>query len=865
MICNTTKDLRANILNSKMQKQDFIPQSKSGGPPKLTCGKWWKKQEHALKQMTTTGDNILVKWGNFHWTSFSDQDEFTDFIFECKEKERQFYEVLLADKPQRMFADLDGQGLQITKEDMYAQWLDLMQKVFLSCFNSVSFNHKNIKILDSSNSEKISFHWSYTGIHIFKNCDEQKQFWKYVESVIESDYPDLCFTHVREDGKIELRTVLDLAVYSKNRSMRTIYSHKEGSNRVLMPCKWQNTLFKPIKQFNPADYLIYYTGSNLVYFTPNIPTYQNQFSRGKIWKRADVEKIITDAVPNVEITELRGRMFVLKNTATRTCIIGSEENVSDNCYVVWKRDGLYFGCHDVACEGKLKQIYKLDASESEKSKLKNLTIEQLRELAKECDTFKKRQKLINLLIQWMNIKYCLVKSNKTFILEEFEDMDEDDNFTTGIKYKDMKSFEIDFMNKTLTTVLTREEIQKHDDVIPKIGPNTLHPDRIWLQHKNRREVDKIVFDPKMFYDKPKHAPNYYNLFTGFAITKEDVKDTEVPENFEEHAFFHHIRKRLCNGNIDAYNAVVNMFAHILQKPWEKLQMSLVLKSTMRTGKGIVFQIIKDIIANKYFFQPSKPSQVLGDFNGQMKNCLICFMDEMVWGGDKEKAGTIKKLVTENVNYVNEKYAPVIRVKNLSNVFMASNEDWVVPAGATEQRWLVLNVDDELAVCPKPTKKKIVKDILSIDRKRLAKFLYNRDLSNWSHRETVNTDGLRQQKVQSLSAIHRWWLSCLDNRTIPDDEDDTCHSESGNFGSFIDKTQTYKFAQKNFKERHMTDTKFWIEMKKILGKEYKIKRLMKNGTRQYYVNIPSIETCRARWCELYNDENWKWQDDECECD
>ena len=227
----------------------------------------------------------------------------------------------------------------------------------------------------------------------------------------------------------------------------------------------------------------------------------------------------------------------------------------------------------------------------------------------------------------------------------------------------------------------------------------------------------------MFYDNSPQSKNYYNLFTGFEISKDDVKEIQVPDNFEEHPFFAHIFKRWCSGDKQVYNAVLNVFAHILQKPWEKLQISIILKSTMRTGKGIPLQIFKRIIGNQYFFQPSNSNQVLGNFNGQMRNCLVCFMDEMVWGGDKEKAGTIKKLATETVNYINDKFAPIIKVKNIANLFMASNEEWVVPAGATEQRWLVLNVDDELAICSKPMKNKIVKEILDIDIKQLAKFFY----------------------------------------------------------------------------------------------------------------------------------------------
>ena len=51
--------------------------------------------------------------------------------------------------------------------------------------------------------------------------------------------------------------VLDIGVYSKNRAMRTIYSHKGGSDRVLKPCKIKNGKINYIQQYNPQDYLIF--------------------------------------------------------------------------------------------------------------------------------------------------------------------------------------------------------------------------------------------------------------------------------------------------------------------------------------------------------------------------------------------------------------------------------------------------------------------------------------------------------------------------------------------------------------------------------------------------------------------------------
>jgi len=235
-------------------------------PPELFNRKWYDTQDEAFKAMEECKDTILIKWGNFKFTSFTDQEEFLDYLEECSEDDRQFFELLLADKPQKMFADLDGEGLTITKEEVLILFEKLMKMVFEAVH--MPYKPKHVRILCST-GDKISFHWSYVGGLVFKNSDEQKEFWKYVESVIESSYPELCYLRTRSDGKLELKNILDLAVYSKNRAMRTILSHKAGSDRVLKPVR-QN--LKRIKNYNPSEYLIYDESTEDYQFA--IPDYQ---------------------------------------------------------------------------------------------------------------------------------------------------------------------------------------------------------------------------------------------------------------------------------------------------------------------------------------------------------------------------------------------------------------------------------------------------------------------------------------------------------------------------------------------------------------------------------------------------------------
>jgi hypothetical protein len=345
----------------------------------------------------------------------------------------------------------------------------------------------------------------------------------------------------------------------------------------------------------------------------------------------------------------------------------------------------------------------------------------------------------------------------------------------------------------------------------------------------------MVFYPKLWKTP---LPDLYNTYRGLAIERDTLDEVHLDTSIENEEYFKHIRHRWCDGNLDLYNKVLDFFASILQRPWYKMKMCIVLKSAERTGKGLPIQIFKELMGSNYFFQPSSAEEILGNFNANMGSKLLCFIDEMVWGGDKSKAGCLKKLVTESEFTLKQKYMPDLIMDNSINLIMASNEEWVIPAGTTDTRWLVLEVSDELAqMTDKTAKKTIIDDIINIDRKKLAKFFYERDLSQFNDRETIKTNGLRYQQIQSLSKLNKWWLDCLNSGEL---------HNSVNAKTYIEESY-----QTHSSDRHTTKTKFWIDLKKLT------KITVSGGNANKKIEFESLDASRDKWRTIYNDPTWSF--------
>ncbi len=271
----------------------------------------------------------------------------------------------------------------------------------------------------------------------------------------------------------------------------------------------------------------------------------------------------------------------------------------------------------------------------------------------------------------------------------------------------------------------------------------------WLSDRKRRTFDGIEFHPD-----PHDAggqKSHLNLWRGFSVKPDAPAGTYA-------IFKDHMLTNVCNGDADLYNWIFGWFAHLMQRPRERIGTALVFKGKMGTGKTKIGEVFGSLIENHYFLV-DEPRYITGQFNAHMASCLLLQAEEAVWAGDKTAEGRLKSLITSKIQMIEAKGIDPIRVTNYVRLVMTSNEDWVVPAGMDERRFAVFDI----AATVKGNFgyfKEMDEQLNAGGRETLLADLLSFDLSQVELRDIPKTQALLEQKIRSLGHVEYWWFERL---------------------------------------------------------------------------------------------------------
>jgi hypothetical protein len=273
---------------------------------------------------------------------------------------------------------------------------------------------------------------------------------------------------------------------------------------------------------------------------------------------------------------------------------------------------------------------------------------------------------------------------------------------------------------------------------------------LWISHPARRQYSKVVFDPR------DTNPLHYNLWRGFAVTPDASKSCDK--------FLAHILENICRGDKELFHWVMAFLAHMVQRPWEKPGVSLVLRGCEGVGKGFFAGVIGELCP-QHSVVISQAAQLTGKFNAHFQRALVVFVDEGFWAGDKAGEGALKHLVTDEELLIEGKHRDAFMVRNLSRLIIASNEKWVVPAGIRARRWCVLDVADTHA--NDRAYFAAIDDELHRDGglAGLMHLLQTFDLGSVDVYAPPKTAALLEQKEESFPPHVQWWAETLSRGTL----------------------------------------------------------------------------------------------------
>jgi hypothetical protein len=413
---------------------------------------------------------------------------------------------------------------------------------------------------------------------------------------------------------------------------------------------------------------------------------------------------------------------------------------------------------------------------------------------------------------------------------------------TSSTYILIEKGDVEFVLDSKTSLLILYENQVVPELSDEKAKRPTTKAHVWLKSPRRRTFKNIVFDPRV----AGHYDGNFNIWRGFAVKS-------VKGNCS--LFWDHVKTIICGGKEGIYLYVRKWLSHLIQKPWI-IATALVLRGKQGTGKGTFVTAIGKLLGPHYA-PLSSLDQILGRFNSHLKNAILIFADEAIWGGNKREVGALKALITEPKLFIEAKGKDGYWIDNFKHLIVSSNEDWAVHLDPDDRRFFVLDV--------LPDRKedfdyfgKIQEQFDNRGYEALMYDLMNEDLTGYDPKVMPENFAGFDMKLESASSIDRFIFTSLKEGCWD-------HTIAGPSDSLKDLPI----------DRFYDHYKTWCEREKqtILRKEQIGKRLRaiipgtktkrtpreENPTRPVMYLFPPIEVCRASFEKFYkqNPAIWEW--------
>ena len=353
------------------------------------------------------------------------------------------------------------------------------------------------------------------------------------------------------------------------------------------------------------------------------------------------------------------------------------------------------------------------------------------------------------------------------------------------------------------------------------GDNKISLAKCFIEHDNTRRYSGITFAPAGA------PPGVYNIWQGFSVKP-------APGNYA--TFRDHLLNNVCGGDPEHFTWVMGWFAHMIQRPGEKIGTALVLGGESGAGKTIVGEIVGSLFEPHYMLIDN-PRLVTGNFNAHAAPLLMLHADEAFFAGDRAAVGRLRSLVTAKILPIEFKGRDVEKVRSCVRLLVTSEQPWIVPTSRGERRFAVL----EVSASRKGDHtyfKTMMTELASGGREGLLHDLQNFDLADAELREIPKTAALLAQKFAGLEPHETFWATCLERGTVLE----TSNEWETDIGRSLLYDSYVEFAQKLGARHRIAPGQFSVALGEMCPGLYGT-RLRRGGKRLYVYRFPDLDTAQ----------------------
>lgn len=342
-------------------------------------------------------------------------------------------------------------------------------------------------------------------------------------------------------------------------------------------------------------------------------------------------------------------------------------------------------------------------------------------------------------------------------------------------------------------------------------------------------------------------PEVYNLYQGWGVEPQAGSPDQAID---------FIRTVICDNDATTFEYVMGWLAFCVQHPGEPAEVVLVLRGGRGTGKGTLGELLLRLFG-AHGMHVLQQKHLVGNFNAHLRNILFMFADEAFFAGDRAAGDVLKGLVTERRLTIERKGFDAFTVRNRLSVLMATNHDWVVPAGSDERRFCVLDVSD----IHKQDHAYFGAFKTYLENGGDAAFLHyllSYDLSGFNIRRVPSTQALVEQKAHTLPTFDRWlfdklWQGVLSAYGEEWNPEVSCTGFRDEYAAYVRNRGEGRYT--------ITEARWVGRRLKTLIPSVIRRRAGGRHTRQWVYGFPSLAQARAEFAaHALGGDDPGWPDD-----